>query len=213
VPRLARERRFLEAVRERVLDPELVRFVVERTVQTVAPHDPVADRRRVAEVETELANRARFAEKTGRVEEPADRYAELDEERRVLVGPPSRRPAALEQGAIAAKVEARVREFRGGLDGSPKHGRGILRALLGGDRIRVASDGERDFRLERTLWLEVEAGTAGPHEANGRFHSQPAGGQSDRLPTPAITRLQPEWAWAAKRPEYNADRLERARVP
>lgn len=66
-----------------------------------------------------------------------------------------------------------MRELRSGLGGSSERGRGILRALLGSDGIRVSTEGERGFRLEGTLWLEVETGTAREHEANGRFHFAP----------------------------------------
>lgn len=90
-----------------------------------------------------------------------------------------------------------MRELRAGLEGSPDRGRAVLRALLGTERIRVSRDPEHGFRLAGTLWIEVETKTARQREADGRFHEVVAGGGSVRLPTPAITRLQPEWAWGA----------------
>ena len=69
-----------------------------------------------------------------------------------------------------------MRDLRAGLGGSPERGRGILRALLGGERIRVAPDSERDFRLEGTFCLEVETGTARDRQASERFHEVVAGG-------------------------------------
>lgn len=135
VRRQALEDRFLGAIRERVLDPELVLFIVERalerTAEIVAAHDPAADRRRLAEIEAELANLTRFAAKTGKIDEAAELYGEVNQERCALPARSAERPVIFDRDALAARVEARVRELRGGLEGAPERGRAILRALVG----------------------------------------------------------------------------------
>jgi hypothetical protein len=73
-----------------------------------------------------------------------------------------------------------------------------MRALLGERRIKVLEDQRHGWRVEGLfevpLMGRAQASRPGPP---GCGDEVVAGGRSVRLPTRGITRLQPEWVWAA----------------
>ena len=174
------ESRILGAVRERILVPEVVLYAVQRTLELVrhevTGHDPSADRDRLREIESELGNLARFAAKTGNVEEAAGLYAELDRERAGIQARLSTPTPRLDLDALRPRVLERAEELRSAFAESPDHARAAFQALLRGRRMRVSPDAERKFRVEALFELAL-----GPRAArgsgSGRLVSVVAGGR------------------------------------
>jgi hypothetical protein len=86
------EDRIFSAIRERILVPDVVAYIVERamvkTRALLAPERPdLARRTRLAEIEEELAMLGRMAERPGRDRQVARLIADLERERAELAGP------------------------------------------------------------------------------------------------------------------------------
>ena len=174
------EARILGAVRERILVPEVVLYAVQRTLELVsrevALRDPTADRARLREIEAELGNLARFAAKTGNVEQAAGLYAELERERetiRVWLRGPTR---GLDLDAVRPRVLERAEELRSAFAESPDHARAAFHALLRGRRMKVSPDAERKFRVEALFELALGPRAARGPGGSGRLVSVVAGG-------------------------------------
>ena len=74
----------LGAIRDEVLVPDVVAYAVQCAIdaftEAMQKEDPRQVRARLREIDKELANLARFAAKTGKVDAAAAQYAELDAE-------------------------------------------------------------------------------------------------------------------------------------
>jgi len=122
VPASALEERVLGTVREPFLVPDVVAYAVQRALETLSDgirQEPNL-RARLEKIDAELANLARFAAKTGRVDEAADLFAELEAERATLhaqLG--AAPPTSIDAEALRAE---RVLELRRALDHSPDRG-------------------------------------------------------------------------------------------
>jgi hypothetical protein len=89
---------------------------------------------------------------------------------------PGKPGEACESGDLADRVTL--------LQASPKKAHLALEKLLRGNRITVyQSPGSRDYEIEGTAELTLEAHTAGRPETTGRMLSVVAGARSDRLHT------------------------------
>jgi DNA invertase Pin-like site-specific DNA recombinase len=198
VPQIELEARVFGAIRDQVLVPEVIAYAVRCAVDALAveiqKEDPRQARKRLREIDNELENLARFVAKTGKVDAAAALYADLDAERSRLLGRLTEIPV-FDPEEILQAAEARVLELREALEHGPES-RAALRSLLGNRRLRVGPDADRGFRVEGLLEVELETRTT-RETAPGPFDCVVAGGRSVRLPTRGITRLQPEWAWAA----------------
>jgi len=181
--RLARvelEARVLGACRERILTPEGLLYAVDRAVAIVRERrrglDPGVVKARLEEIEREAENLARFAAKTGRVDEAAGLYGELDSERRraacaaretargagsrLAPGPPGRA-----RGAVPRPARGLPGAGAGGPPGPPRRssharftrpgaglpGRGRVRPLARGPRNRNRP-GARRPPSDSTVW-------------------------------------------------------------
>jgi DNA invertase Pin-like site-specific DNA recombinase len=157
------ESRVFGAIRERILVPEVVLYAAQRTLELVqeglTQRDPAADRKRLDEIDVELANLARFAARTGRVDEAVDLFGELEQERGEIA-------ARLEAGGADVDLEAmrpwivdRVAEMRTAFESAPENAREALRVLLGTRRLRVGPDPDLGFRVEGLFVLPLETRT------------------------------------------------------
>jgi hypothetical protein len=158
VPRTALEERISGALREQVLTPDHIGYAVERALGLAAaalrrPAAPVARlsasaRRRVAEIDEDLAALRRVGDRTGR--SVAALVAELQAERgELLAAAADKSPArpAVDVERLRPVIEARVREVRAAFDGAPDQARAALHGLLADQRIPVHPDAERGFRV------------------------------------------------------------------
>jgi hypothetical protein len=155
VLRLDLEERVLGAIREQILVPEIIAVATQRVLEKVAKglrrEDPAASRKRLAQIEKELANLVRLAACTGEVEEVAASISGLERERARIRAALAAKPAIPSMDRLRAIAEARVREIRGALEGHEEERRAALRALLAGDRLRVGPDPERGYRVDGML--------------------------------------------------------------
>ncbi len=160
VARLRLEERVLGAVRDRILVPELVLYAAERAMELVAAEirrdDPSADRARLREIDQELANLARFAAKTGRVDAAAELYRELQIERAQILPRLGETDCDFDPELVRSVVLERVKQMQVAFDGSDADRRGAFRALLGNRRMTVAAHPERGFQVEGLFELSLE---------------------------------------------------------
>jgi hypothetical protein len=185
VPRVALEERIFGAIRDRILVPEHVLYVVERALGLVregldreAHRSPLSAsaRARLEEIDEELATLRRVAERTGHAERVADLLAELLAERAALTAQAPRAPLDLDVETLRPLVEARVRDLRGAFEAEPEHGRAALRALLAGRRMRVGADAELGFRVEGVFEIDLGGETPGAtYGGPGSLAAQVAG--------------------------------------
>ena len=178
----------LGTVRERVLVPDVVAYAVQRALETFSDgmRQEPSLRARLEKIEGELGNLARFAAKTGRVDEAADLFAELEAEReslRAQLGAVP--PTSIDAEALRALAEERVLELRRALDLSPDRGRSLFLSLLGDRRMRVGADPEHGFRVEGVFDLGLDAGPARVREG---LRAGPAFGSGGVLRTIADSR-------------------------
>jgi hypothetical protein len=188
----------LGAIREQILVPENIAYAAERTLRRFAEGirrtDPQAVQKRLNEIEDQVENLVRLAAKTGNIDAAAKHYAELEAEREELRAKLAFAPPPIDWDCLRAMAEERVLEIRGAFEASDEHRRAALRGLLAGRRLQVGPHPERGFRVDGLLEVALERP---PARVSGRGDRVVAGGRSVRLPTRGITRLQPEWVWAA----------------
>ena len=129
-----------------------------------------ADRRRLAEIALEERNPIREIAKLGASDGFYAVLDELREERaavqsRVEASQPRWSPANLEE-----PIRAAISRFEPLLKASPEEAHQALEGLLRGNRIAVhQSPGSRDYNIEGTAELTLEAHTAGRPETTGRM--------------------------------------------
>ncbi len=90
-------------------------------------------------------------------------------------------------------MRAAISQIESPLQASPEKAHLALEKLLRGNRITVhQSPGSRDYNIEGTAELTLEAHTAGRPETTGRMLSVVAGARSERLqidPNRVILRM------------------------
>jgi hypothetical protein len=181
VPRTVLEERIFGAIREKILVPDVVAYVVERAIAEVqacvSPDAPDPTKRvRLAEIDEEVAVLTRMAERSGRSAQVAQLIAGLEGERASLATQ-NRSGPAIDIEALRSVIEASVLEMRAAFAGDSDSRRAAFRALLGESRMRVFADPDRTFRVEGIFRLPLETRTARPpQEEAGRFKSVVAGG-------------------------------------
>jgi|SRR5208337_1223740 len=154
------EARIFGALRERILVPNVVFYAAQRALELVQEgltlRDPSIDRKRLNEIDAELTNLARFAARTGRVDEAVDLFGELEQERGELVARPEAGGADVDLEALRPWIVERVAEMRSAFETEPENAREALRILLGPRRLRVGPDPDRGFRVEGLFVLPLE---------------------------------------------------------
>ncbi len=175
--KLEAEARVLRALREQVLDAEVVEFVTRRAVALVEANlagrgaEGERDRRRLAEVRAEIKGLIRQAAKLG-AEDVEEVLAELRAERAALEARVIAAPPAVPRSRIEAAVARWVEDVEGALRSDPIRGREVLLGLLGPERLVARADAERGFRLEGGIYLPVERWIAGGGPGSPRTASE-----------------------------------------
>lgn len=180
VSRMALEECVFGAIRERILVPDVVAYIVEQamaeTQALLAPERPDPTRAaRLAEIDEELATLRRIAER-GSSRHAARLVADLERERVEIAAPQNRASEAIDFEALRAAIDASVREMRAALAGDADARRGAFRALLGDRRMSVFADPERTFRVEGLFELDLEMPDARHSDESGRLTKLVAGG-------------------------------------
>ncbi len=159
------ESRIVAAIDAQILTPRALRYVIERALGIVrarlASEPPEQLRARLAEIELEMSNLARFAAKTGRVDEATTLYAELDRERHEIESRLGEQNSGFDLEALFAVASERASDLRGLLERGGDDGRRALRSLLAPRRMRVSSDPVRGFRVEGLIELRIETENPG----------------------------------------------------
>jgi len=152
VRRALLEETVVGAIRDRILAPENVGYLVARTLAEIAKvqgeRDPQADRARVREIDAKLVNLARLAAETAEVAEVAKLISILNAERAQLRARIETAPQLPDADRLRRKVLEHALRLREAFDGDPESGKATLRALLGDRRMTVAADPEHGFRVE-----------------------------------------------------------------
>ena len=160
VPRADLEGRVFGAIRDRILVPEHVVYFVEGMLEQsrllVEDVDPGALRKRLREIETELASLARFAARTGRVDEAVALNAELEAEREGLEEQLATAGGPVDLDRYRPQLEAQVNDLRAAVLTAGEGGRRALTGLLRGRRMTVAPDPERGFVVAGIFELALE---------------------------------------------------------
>lgn len=175
IDRAELEGRLLGAIRERILTPERVAYVLERAVARVRARlvgeGPTGerDRARLVEIDRALEQLVRQVARLGEVEGFDETVTALRSERAAI----TRRLAAptavpdLSPAEIRDAAERGLYRFRESLNAAPEIVRGALRTLLGGDRIRVIPSEGDTYRLEGIFRLGLEPETPPSSETRG----------------------------------------------
>ena len=178
----------LGTIRTQILVPEIVEEVARRTLRLAqsrfdeSHRTLAADRRRLDEVKRKERNRIREIAKLGISDEFYEVLRELREEKaaiqaRIEAGQPEWSPASLEK-----LVRAAISQIESLLQASPEKAHLALARLLRGNRITVhQSPGSRDYNIEGTAELTLEAHTAVRPETTGRMLQVVAGGRYARV--------------------------------
>jgi hypothetical protein len=189
----------LGTIRTQILVPEAVEEVTRRSLGLAqsrfeeSHRTLAADRRRLDEVKLEERNLIREIANLGTSDEFCEFLRELCEvkaavQARIEAGQPEWSPASLEK-----PVRAAISQIESLLQASPEKAHLALEKLLRGNRITVhQSPGSRDYNIEGTAELTLEAHTAGRPETTGRMLSVVAGARSERLqidPNRVILRI------------------------
>ena len=184
------EARVLGTIRTQILVPEIVEEVARRSLRLAQSrfeesHRTLAvDQRRLDEVKLEERNLIREIAKLGTSDEFYEVLRELREEKaaiqaRIEAGQPEWSPASLEK-----PVRAAISQIESLLQASPEKAHLALEKLLRGNRITVhQSPGSRDYNIEGTAELTLEAHTAGRPETTGRMLQVVAGARSALIPS------------------------------
>lgn len=152
-PRAEVEERILGALRSEILTPDVIGYVIEEalglTRRELGADDSEGDRGRLAALDAEIENATRLAVRTGQVEGVVRVLAELEADRRALLGRiAGPRPAFPSAVDLRRRVERWAADARAAFEGSPEDCRAGFLGLLGGRRMRIGPDPERVFRVE-----------------------------------------------------------------
>jgi len=185
------ESRIFGTIRERILVPEVVLYAAQRALELVqeglTPRDSAADRKRLDEIDVELANLARFAARTGRVDEAADLFGELEQERNGIVARLEATGPEVDLQTLRPLILRQIVEMRSAFDTEPQTAREALRILLGPRRLQVGPDPDRGFRVEGLFVLPLETRAPWGHGTARVCDSVVAGGRYVYV-TPARVR-------------------------
>jgi hypothetical protein len=176
------EARVLGMFETQALAPNVVDYVIERTLQLVRERRNGkglgAKRTRVAEVTREIERLVALAARVDGIEELAVQLEALKREREHLGAALRAAEVHVDVEALRPALERRLEGLGSALSGRhPDLARRALQELLRDDRLRVGPDPERGFRIEGTAWLSValERRTARNPQDSGRFSQQVAG--------------------------------------
>ena len=159
VPHGELESGLLRAFRDEILVPENVAYTVERAleiIRTSAAPDREIAKRRAAELSDQIARLVRLAESAGDVDEIGGRIAVLRREREGLARALEAPSDVLDGERLREKLRGeleRVNEWLGAPGGG---GRDVLRALLGGQRMRFGPDEKLAVRVEGAFELRLD---------------------------------------------------------
>lgn|GEM_PF-6161346 len=98
---------------------------------------------------------ARFAAKTGKVDQAVELCAELEAERSELRARPAHAPRLSNLDRLKRRIIEEALHLRSAFDAAPEEGRVALRTLLGDRRMRVAADPKYGFRVEGLFELPL----------------------------------------------------------
>jgi site-specific DNA recombinase len=158
------EDRLFGALRDRILTPDAIAFVVDRAISLVRERlasgggDVNRIRARLDQVDGELENLVRKVAQLGDLPAFDSTLDALKTERAHLV----RRLAVdedvpdLSLNEIRAAVERGASGFRDSISSTPEVARRALRALLGNERIRIVRDRVQGYRMEGVFRLGLE---------------------------------------------------------
>ena len=179
VSRVALEDRILGAVRERILVPENVLYVVESALERVrnqlTAYDPERDRRRLAQLEVQIERAVDLAIETGGLAAAKRKLQALENERVEVESRLATQPRVPDLASLRPMIEAKVDELRTTLLGAPLQARRGFSALLGDRRMVVHADAERGFRVEGLFRWSLENEHARRLQTSGRLDKVVAG--------------------------------------
>ncbi len=180
VDRGALESRIFGAIRDQILVPEHVTYVVSRAIEEIqgsrADRDTESVRHRLGQIEVELERAVDLGVRTGGLDLATRKIEALRAEQSELLEQARTEPLALPPiEDLVPVIEARVRDFRWAFDSEPETIRTALRALLGDSRFAVRADAERGFAVEGYVALPLMRQTPGVSEDTGRLQRMVAG--------------------------------------
>jgi len=147
VPRLALEDCVLTAIREQILSPDTVAYIVDLALVALAEHEKRRGTHllRLRKIDRELKNLVRLAAATGDVPEVAAGIAALKAEASALqIAAMPRTPTA----ELRRRIIEHALQLRSAFDAAPDEARGAMRALLGERRMKVLEDKQHGWRVE-----------------------------------------------------------------
>ena len=172
VQRAELERRFLHAMRERVLTPDAIEYVVDRASERVqqalgtGPRGSIETR--LAGLEEKIERALDLALEAGEVGAIAGRIRRLEAERKELEAELRALPErpVFDPDQLRAKARTYAVDLNHCMRGAPEETRRALRILLQDRRIQIHTDPDRHFRMEGLFELPL-------------MQNAPAGGGSD----------------------------------
>ncbi len=160
VPSVELEGGLLHAFRGEILTPENVAYTVERAVEIaragLSQEDRDGTTRRVAEVGAQIARLVRLAESAGNVDEIGERLTVLRLERDGLMRQLEAPFEAIDAKRLREMIEAELARVHDWLGAPDSGGREVLRALLGGQRMRFGPDATLAVRVEGAFELRLD---------------------------------------------------------
>ena len=169
----------LGAVREQILVPDVVAYVVEQALARVAEGigpDRERDGARLEALEGEIERAIDLGVRMGGLDAVARKLEALqrehEETRERLATAPPELP---NHEDLRQLIEARVVDFRAAFEAEPVVMRRAIRALLGERRLAVRADPERGFCVEGLVGLPLMHETPGISQVSGRLPRSIAG--------------------------------------